>query len=93
MPDQTIVPPPTTANGVRTADQTLRQLIVSPHATLTTADRERVRHAMRGMRLVADRLEAALDSNRRVDALHAATLGADAGIACTAVVGLIGLKS
>lgn len=76
--------------GAANAVHTLRQLIVSPTATLTAADRERIRHALRSVRLVEARLEEALDSNRRVDALHAATLGADAGIACATVAGLIG---
>ncbi len=88
--------PMRTANAIRTwpcepsAEATLRQLIVSPTATLTAADRERIRHALRSVRLVEARLEEALDSNRRVDALHAAILGADAGIACATVAGLIG---
>lgn len=84
-----------TANGVRGADAgaILRSILVSPTATLTAADRERIRHGMRSLRLVADRLEEALDSNLRVDALNAATLGADAGIACATISSLIGSKS
>lgn len=86
------------ANAVRTdrgadAGAILRSILVSPTATLTAADRERIRHGMRSLRLVADRLEEALDSNLRVDALNAATLGADAGIACATISSLIGSKS
>lgn len=90
------------ANAVRTqpaelspseAGAMLRQLLVSPAATLTMADRERIRHAMRSLRLVADRLEEALDSNLRVDALNAATLSADASIVCASISVSIGRQS
>lgn len=84
------------ANAVRTdrtsgqTNRWLRQLIVAPAAPLTTADRERVHHALRGLRLAADRLEEALDTNRQADALHAATLGTDAGQVCGAVAAQLG---
>jgi len=87
------------ANGVR-ADHTLpaaRLLFpstaVDQNQSLTLADGERIRHAMRALRLAADRLEEALDGNRAAEALEASGLGADAGLVATQVAALLGRKS
>lgn len=59
---------------------------------LTAADRERARHAMRALRLAADRIEEALDSNRAAELLEASALGSDAGQVSVAAAALLGRK-
>ncbi len=68
-------------------------VVVSERQPLHAADRERMRHAIRALRLAADRMEEALDSNRAVEALEAATLGSDAGQVAVTVATLLGHKS
>ena len=99
-------PSPGTANAVR--GPTVRTTTIPPAQparllfpstqvdygqTLTAADRERARHAMRALRLAADRIEEALDSNRAADLLEATEIGADAGQVSVQVAALLGRKS
>ena len=83
------------ANAVRTPPARLlfpsTQVDQGQHLTL--ADRERCRHAMRALRLAADRIEDALDSNRAAEALEASGLGADAGQVAVQIAALLGRKS
>jgi hypothetical protein len=83
------------ANAVRTPPARLLfpSTQVDQGQTLTLADRERCRHAMRALRLAADRLEEALDGNRAAEALEASALGADAGLVAASVAALLGRKS
>lgn len=74
------------ANGVRTfavlAVRRPGMLVLATDRPLTAPERDEARTALRGLRLVADRIEEALDDNSAQRSLDALGLGVAAGAAC-----------
>lgn len=89
MPDT--YQPTSAANAVRTLPQHRSPATGLPIVdTLSLADREKLRHALRSLRLAADRIEEALDANRAGHALEALATADAAGQVCAGIAAGLG---